>query len=150
MQFKDLQQNSTIFILDKAALSVKKGKVLSKGLPHMVGTPTMVIDIKIDSDGKTALYQFPETSSLSYSGDLVIATDPSLLVSEVEVMKASAEDVLASIDRQKEIVEKTDILLAELNPLFKERRATEERFGKIESSISGLAAAIEKLVNGLK
>jgi hypothetical protein len=43
-------------------------------------------------------------------------------------MKASAEQILSSIDKQREIVSKATELLSDINPIFKEKKETEQRF----------------------
>lgn len=79
----------------------------------------MVVDVTIESEGKTATYTIPENLSVTYAGDIVLATDKQGLVCEVEAMKNAAEKILESIPRQKEIVDKSSTLLADLNPAFK-------------------------------
>lgn len=62
-------------------------------------------------------------------------------------MKNSAEKILESVPRQKEIVDKAGILLADLNPVFKQKKENEERFSKMESSISRLEQTIASFIN---
>jgi hypothetical protein len=46
-------------------------------------------------------------------------------MAEVEQMKNTAEKMLESVPKQKEVVDKTTILLSELNPVYKEKKETE-------------------------
>lgn len=66
------------------------------------------------------------------------------LTSEVEAQKANAEQVLASASKAQNIIDKAPLLLAELNPMYKEKQETEQRFGKIEKSISGMEELMKK------
>lgn len=51
-------------------------------------------------------------------------------------MKNNAEQILASAAQAQNVIDKAPLLLAELNPVYKEKQETEQRFGKIEGSIS--------------
>ena len=51
-------------------------------------------------------------------------------------MHNGAERFLAQVEQQKSILEKSKALLTELNPVYKERKATEQRFEKLEGSMA--------------
>ena len=151
MYFKDLTQNSPVYILDKQSMTLTQGKVVSRGFPRMdispmSGTSGMVVDISIESDGKTANYVIPESSSVTYAGNLVLSVDKPGLVSEVQAMKAGAEQHLASVDRQRQIIEKSTSRLEELDQTFKERQETDKRFSKIENSVNELKDMITQMI----
>ena len=99
-------------------------------------------------DGFT--YTIPDSLSITYAGNLVLSTDKMGLAGEIESMKTTAEQVIASVDHQKEILQKASSLLAELNPAYKERQETEQRFNKIEGSISRIEEMMANLVKELK
>lgn len=160
MLFKDIKQNYPVFILDKQELKVIQGKVVSTAFPRIDiagGTkpvnisptnPTgaqMVVDITIEADGKTATYAIPENLAVTYAGNIVLSTDRDGLVREIEAMKNAAEQILSSVDHQKAIVEKSSTLLAELNPVYRERIKTEERFGKIEGSVAEMKDSVAEI-----
>lgn len=149
MAFKDVKQSYSVYILNKQDMTITDGKVISIGFPHMDmnSKPQLVVDVTIESNGKTATYTIPENLSITYTGDIVLSTDKQGLVCEVEAMKNSAEKILESVPRQKEIVDKAGILLADLNPVFKQKKENEERFSKMESSISRLEQTIASFIN---
>jgi len=99
----------------------------------------MVVDVTIDAFGKTAIYTIPEGLSVTYAGNLVLSTEKSGLVNEVEVQKANAEQILSSAEKAHKIIDKAPSLLSELNPVFKEKQENEQRFGKIEKSIDDIS-----------
>lgn len=111
------------------------------------GKSGMVVDVSIEADGKTANYVIPESLSVTYAGNLVLSVDRQGLAGEVESMKAAAEQAIASIEQQKRILEKSTSLLAELNPAFREKQETEQRFGKIEATMGELKDMLSRLVN---
>lgn len=154
MNFKDLKQNYPVYILDKQDVRLITGKVTQVSFPRldnsiMTQGPKMVVDITIEADNKSATYTIPEDLHVTYAGNLVLSTDKDGLIKEVESMKAAAEQVLSTVDHQKDVLAKASTLLADLNPVFKEKKENEQRFTKIEDSISKIKDMIEALSNNL-
>ena len=124
MLFKDLKQNYPVFILDKQNVKFTQGKVQSVSFPHIdnsspMGMGKTVVDVVIEAEGKSATYAIPENNSVVYAGDMVLSTEKDGILKEVEAMKTSAEQILSSVEKQKEIIEqyKCDCL----NPHSKRR-----------------------------
>lgn len=153
MQFRDVQQNYPIFILDKQELTVKQGKVMTKGFPYPdrnnITQAKMVIDFSIELDGKTAIYTIPDDLSVTYAGNLVISPEKGNIINEIEAIKNTAEQVINSVDAQKEKYEKASKLLAELNPAYRDKKETEDRLNKLESSIGDIKSMMSKLMESL-
>lgn len=154
MIFKDIKQNYPVYILDKQELTISQGKVLSVGFPRtdLLQRPTTipaqtVIDVTIENGDKQATYTIPENLSITYAGNIVLSTDKDNLVREIEALKNQAEQILASVDKQKQILEKANTLLADLNPVYKEKKETDLRISKIESSISEMKDMFSKFIN---
>lgn len=152
MYFKDLKQNYPVYILDKQTLTLTQGKAVAVGFPRMemnpaAGKSRMVVDVSIVADGKTANYVIPENLSVTYAGNLVLSVDRQGLAGEVESMKVTAEQAIASVEQQKQILEKSTTLLAELNPTYREKQETEQRFSKIEASMGELKDMLSRLLN---
>lgn len=150
MLFKDIKQNYPVYILDKQDLSVIQGKATSVSFPRMdmnpkIGKTEMVVDVTIEVNGKTGTYTIPENLSVTYAGNLALSTDKQGLSGEIEAMKNNAEQILASVDRQKEILSKTSSLLAELNPVYREKQETEKRFGVIETQVSEVKKSVDEI-----
>ena len=150
MLFKDLKTNYPIFILNKQDVSLVQGRVVSVSFPRMdinqsINKTEMVVDVSIEVDGKTATYVIPESLSVTYANNLIISTDKQGLLNEVEAMKNNAEQVIASVDRQKEILEKSNALLSELNPIYKDKREADKRFSQIEDSVKEVRESISDI-----
>lgn len=151
MQFKDIQPLQPVHILNKQDMTYIKGKVTNKGFPRMPsnfkpGQNTMVVDVTIEADGKTATYEIPENLSITYANNLVLSTDSAGLIGEVESMKNTAEQILQSVEQQQKILDKSKELLAELNPAFKDKRETDERLSKMETSIKKMEEMLTRFV----
>lgn len=155
MLFKDIKQNYPVYILDKQNIKFTQGKTVSVSFPRMENTNPMamgksVLDIVIEADGKNATYAIPENVGIVYAGDIVLSTDREGIAREIEAMKTSAEQALASVDRQKAILEKSTKLLAELNPAFREKQEYEQRLSKMENSIGELKEMLSGFMNKVK
>lgn len=151
IQFKDIQSNHPVHILDKQSLTITQGKVINAAfsrIDNTQGMPQMVRDIDIEWNGRTATYSIPENLSVTYAnkGTMVIATERSGLSNEVSAMKATAEQVLASVDKHKEVIAKADALLAELDPAFKEKAENDKRLAEMEKEIKGLTQALNSFI----
>lgn len=141
MLFKDIKQNYPIHIFDKQDFRYIQGKATAVSFPKLeinpdTGKPEMMVSITIEAEGKTATYAIPENLSVSYANGLVFATDKSLLLAEAKSVKANAEQIIASVPKAQKIIDNAPAVFAELDSSFKEKQETEQRFGKIEGSIS--------------
>lgn len=156
MIFKDIKQGNTVYMLDKGQLTTKCCRVTATA-PHLsagIGTFTqaqgqLMVDVTIDDGGKTTTFTIPENLAVTFAGDLVLATSQQGLSSEVERMKAEGERILASVERQKSVIEKSGELLARLNPQYREKQETEKRFRGIEGDIGSVKEMVQKLLDKL-
>lgn len=160
MQFKDLKQNYPIYILNRQDVSLTQGKVTAVGFPYYNNSnPSQslntnpqsqrVVDVHVEANGNSAVYTIPETSSITFAGNLVLATTLGDLINEVESIKRMAENHITETPIQEERKEKATALLSELNPAFKEKKEIDERFGKLENSISDLKNMMTTFMQGL-
>lgn len=153
MMFKDIKQNYQVYILDKNTIEYKEGKVNSVSFPRMMMTQSgtqSVIDVTIESEGKTATYSIPEHLSITYAGNIILSTTKENIAKEVESIKNSAEQILESIDRQKEIIDKSTRLLTDLNPSFKEKKEVEDRFNRIETDVADMKNMLSNFIKEFK
>lgn len=153
MMFKDIKQNYQVYILDKNTIEYKEGKVNSVSFPRMMMTQSgtqSVIDVTIESEGKTATYSIPEHLSITYAGNIILSTTKENIAKEVESIKNSAEQILESIDRQKEIIDKSTRLLTDLNPSFKEKKEVEDRFNRIETDVADMKNMLTNFIKEFK
>lgn len=151
MIFRDLKQNYSIYILDKDQLAVTTAKVTEVGLPRYdVNVKQTVVDVKVEYEGKVGGYILPETMSISSNGNIVISTDMEGLSREVEAMKNTAERIIASIPHQEEIIKKASSLLTELNPTYRKDKEIEDRFNKIETSVTDIKKLLTDIFTEVK
>lgn len=158
MLFKDLKVGYQVYVLHKgASIGVGIGKVIAMSPPRFPQTQgnfqtmQMVVDVTVEESGGSKTYTIPDSLSVTYAGnDLVIATERDGILKEVESVKAQNEDELAKVESRKQIVSECEKILTEWNPQFKEKRETEERFAKLETSMTDLKSMLSGLIKELK
>lgn len=155
MLFKDLKNGYQVYLLHKGTdLKVNVGKVTAispSRFPQGMQAMQMVVDVTIEEESVTKTYTIPDTLAVSYAGsDLVLATDRDGIIKEIEAIKACNEGELAKVETRKNTVKQCESILTEWNPQFKEKRETEERFSKLETSITDLKSMLSGLVKELK
>lgn len=148
--FRDIKQNYPVHILDTQEFSYVMGKATGVSFPRMevnqkTGKTEMVIDVTVEAGGKTATYTIPENLSVTYAGNLVLSTDKSGLTADAESVKNKAEQILASAPHAKKIIEKAPSIFAEINPVYRERQETEQRFSKIEGSVEEMRSSVSEV-----
>ena len=158
MLFKDLKIGYQVYILHKGEdIKVGVGKVTAVSPPRFPQTQgnfqamQMVVDVTIDEDGTSKTYTTPDSLSVTYAGnELVIATEREGILREIETIKAHNEDELSKVATRRSVVAKCEQILTEWNPSFKEKRENEERFAKLETSMTDLKSMLSGLIKELK
>lgn len=158
MLFKDLKIGYQVYILHKGEnIRVDVGKVTAMSPPRFPQTQgnfqamQMVVDVTIEENGASKTYTTPDSLSVTYAGnELVIATEREGILREIETIKAHNEDELSKVSARRAIVTKCEKILTEWNPLFKEKRENEERFAKLETSMTDLKSMLSGLIKELK
>ena len=147
-QFKNIQTGSTVYWLDKNALVTGNATVKSVIAPHIQTVPTvsssLVIDVTLSIDGVDKLYTMPDTATVAYAGDLVLATDRDSLIAECGKMKEEAEGILAKVDKCNAVIDKYDNLILSLKPEEAERRDMNDRLSKLEDSVAEILSLLKK------
>lgn len=142
MLFKEVKQGATVYVFDRNAVTVKKGSVSAVSLPHidpkMPFNSGMVIDVSINVDGQVGQYVVPETSEVVTAGNLLLTPNSSQLLNDIQSTKQQRELVLSSVDQYKADIEKCNTLLAEYDPVYKNKQETENRLQKIEKAIESI------------
>lgn len=110
----------------------------------------MVVDVTIEDGGFTRTYTMPDNISVTYANNLVLSTDMEGVLREVEILKNQRTEELSKVDEYKKDVDDCEKILAEWNPVFREKRETEERFTKLETSMSDLKNMMAGLIKELK
>lgn len=155
MEFKNIQRNHPVYLLDKSKVEVKEGKVvedqphLNTGIATISGSGQPMRDVTIEVDGTKVLYTIPEQLKITFAGDLVLATDKADLLPEVGKLVNEAEEIIKAYEPSKERKQRGEELLATLNPAIKEKQETERRFKALEGDVSGIRSMVKQLLDKL-
>lgn len=155
MEFKNIQRNHPVYLLDKQTVEVKEGKVIDNqphintGIATISGSGQPMRDVTIEAEGKQTIYTIPEHLALALAGDIVLATEKTDLIPEVGKMINEASDIIKAYEPSKERKAKGEELLATLNPAIKEKQETEKRFKALEGDISGIRGMVKQLLDKL-
>lgn len=156
--FQNLRQNNTIYVLHKDGQPrVDLASVVNVSVPvpryptpPSFGQPQeLVVDVSVKVDGRDETYQkLPATADIADfgNGQMVISTSREAMNSEVSAIKQRALDVIASVDRNREIVAGCDSILSALNPEFAEKRQQQEEIADLKGRMDALSKNMEQLL----
>lgn len=149
--FSNLRQNNQVYILHKPS-DLKIGTVTSVTAPlkYMQHTPNWTTDIKVDVDGQSVEFkQLPSSMGIAFydNGNTIISDDRESISSEIQNMIKNSKDVLNSIPYHKEVIEKGEELLKELNPEFAKQKEQEEKIISLESKVGGIENKLDNITN---
>ena len=149
MLFKDIKQGYPIYIFDRNSVTVKTGNVTAVSFPHLSNKANagMVVDVTITTEGTSQQYEIKDTSECAYVGTTMLSPNIDSVLNEIRVLKAQSEEVVKSIDKHQDTINKCSALLTEFDPVFKEKQVNEERLSRIEKSIDKLTNIIEGMTN---
>ena len=156
MLFKDLKIGYPVYIFHKEGEKrITQGKVTAISPSRLPQTPSlqtmqMVVDVTIDDGGSSRTYAIPDNTSVTYTNGLVLSTDRDGVIREVEILRNQCAEELAKIEEYRKSVSECEKILTEWNPVFREKRETEERFSKLETSMSDLKSMMSGLIKELR
>lgn len=151
LAFRDLKANQTVFMLNSDTLELNECRVVSNSFPHydMVAKQS-VVDMVIENGGKSATYAMPENDTVSSNGAFVFSTAKEGLANAVDAVEARAKRIIESIPHQEELIKKASALKEDINPVYKKERETEERFNKIEGSVTKMEKMLSEFISEFK
>lgn len=152
ISFKEIKRGFPVYILHKNGEDVKaaEGKVVNVSDPHLpqnfnAANPTafnqmqqLVIDVTIEEDGANNTYCIPENLSVTYAGNIVLATERDGIIREVQALAAQDDEHIKAVPMHEKRRAACSEILEQWDTAYKERKANDQRFNGIEKCISGL------------
>lgn len=162
--FQSVRPNSQIYILHKGdSPKIETGYVTNQPvprpkyqLPAAFGQPQdLVIDLIVKVNDQQFNYNnLPAQSDIadSYSNGetLVISDNREAMNAELLNLKQKSTDIINSVNFHKELVEKYDKLLSELNPEFAEKREQKQEIDVLKSQMAEMSKSISSLMESNK
>lgn len=162
MTFKDIKKGFTVYILHKSDDGVKasQGKVVDVAGPHLPANAfnpnftsaqltqmqQMVMDIVVEENGSKTSYAIPDTLSVTYADNIVIATDRDGLIREVQAMFDHSDEQIKAMPRLEKMKKDCTAILETWDNSFRERRDNDNRFKGLETRIGGLEDKLDLLI----
>ena len=160
--FSTLRQNSPIYIPDKKGSPVLKKGIIESVSPQrsksgsFYGQPLdMVVDIVVNVDGsKEEFKNIPASLNIANDGNLVISESKEAMSTEVDSMLSISKQILESVDYHKEVIDRCEYILKDLNPQFAKDKlqeekinSLEERMGGVENTLGDIKDMLSKVLN---
>ena len=99
----------------------------------------MVVDITVSVDGsKEEFKNIPASLSIANDGNLVISESKEAMSTEVDSMLSISKQILESVDYHKDVIDKCEQILKDLNPQFAKDKLQEEKINSLEERIGGV------------
>ena len=146
-QFRELRNGSEVYVFDRKDGSLASWRVSSVSVSHVDGTypkaGTMVVDVTIESNGASRTYTVQDSSDTGYAGTAVVCTGKKGALREVEACLRQTEATLDNVGQLKQLKERCETLITELNPLEREWREMESWKSSMEQKLTRLTDLIE-------
>ena len=99
----------------------------------------MIVDIRVNIDGTSQEFKnIPANLSIANDGNIVISETKEAMSTEVDSMLSISKQILESVDYHKDVIEKCEQILKDLNPQFAKDKFQEEKINSLESRIGGV------------
>lgn len=109
MEFKNIQRNHPVYLLDKQTVEVKEGKVvdnqphINTGIATISSSGQPMRDVTIEVEGKQTIYTIPEHLGVTFAGETVLATDKADLLPEVGKLVNEADEIIKASEQMKNV-----------------------------------------------
>ena len=157
MQFKDLKDGYSIYIFNRNTIDIKIGRVTNVSAPHASTKPGaalsnigLVVDVIVNLEGKNYSYEVKDCSESAYIDNTLLTSNIDIVVNEIKALKNQSEDIIKSVPKHEETVSKCTSLLAEFDPVYREKKETDDKINKLADTVSELAKVVEKLNDKIK
>lgn len=157
MQFREVKQGYSVYLLDKSLMKVQQVRVIGVGVPYneppkvgQLSNINRLVDVTIEQEGRNHVYAIPETACVTYAGETVLSTDADGILREIKAVKSQSEEVLASVDAHREKVLRCEEIIGELDTAYKDKKEMDSRLSKVEEFMLEMKEDIKSLVRELK
>lgn len=155
--FSTLRKGASVYILDRTSEpEVKIGYVDNVTLPRpmyptynpavSLGTNMQrVVDITVRVDDDKKEFCVPADLSIHTYGDYTLSESKEALISEVDSLMKNSQDILDSIDKEKQNVAAYQNILKTLNPVYAKEQERDTAIESLTQQVDGIHSALERL-----
>lgn len=155
MNFKELRKGFPVYILNKESVEFNQGKVTQDSTPPRLsavfGQP-MVCDVAIESKGTTKIWTLPadqKVAEMQTDNNVIISTDNVAILAMIKNIAQECETYLQGIEHIQDKLQRAKELISKYDITYKQQQQTEERFNKLEHSISGIENVLSEILQKL-
>lgn len=160
--FQNLRINSTLYILHKDAVPyIEYGSVVNVSAPkpkYPSAPPLgqfpqmeMVVDVVVSINGQnTNLQGLPagqDIADFGHNGNIVVSSSRDAINNEISMMKQKSNDILGSVDFNRNVITACDKMLTDLNPEVADKQKQEQEIstlkGQMQEMSQNMAALME-------
>lgn len=156
--FSALRSGSPFYILEKTdEPKLKIGSVVSVSqptpkysnsfIPNQQFTE-MVVDVAVKvGDEELKFEKLPSNLSIANFGQngVVVSESKEAMNTEVEGMLRTSKQIIESVPYHEKVVEVCDVMLRDLNPIFKKEKEQEEKIGLLERKMNGMEGTLSDI-----
>lgn len=155
--FSTLRKGANVYILDRTSEpEVKIGYVDNVTLPRpmyptynpavSLGTNMQrVVDITVRVDDDKKEFCVPADLSIHTYGDYTLSESKEAMISEVDSLMKSSQDILDSVDKEKQNVAAYQNILKTLNPVYAKEQERDTAIESLTQQVDGIHSALERL-----
>lgn len=155
MIFKDLKTGFPLYVLNVNTMDVGTGTVSRVAGPHITndkkklanGQLMMVVDVSATMGSNTLNFELQDNASqtMSDDGQFLISPNQADIANGVRMVKTRCEEYLRNEQHYKEMIEKCDKLLPDLDPAYKQSINNEARFNDMQATIDKQSKDIQDM-----
>ncbi|MCQ2350264.1 MAG: hypothetical protein MJZ98_07310 [Paludibacteraceae bacterium] len=156
--FGNLRGSAPLFVLHKQDPRVEIGEVISVSQPQpqynvayqngLMQPPKTCVDVRIKVNDQTIdLQKLPSEQSIADCNGMVVSENKDAIINEVAAMAKISQSVLDSMDRHRDIVERCNQLLEELNPEVRREAERTKELNDLRSEVADLKGMLAQLLN---
>lgn len=155
MTFKEIKRGFPVYVLHKNGEDIKaaEGRVVNASDPHLPqnnafnpANPSpsfnqmqqLMVDVTIEEGGETKTYCIPENLSVTYAGDIILATEREGIIREVQALVTQDDEHIKAVPMHEKRRAACGVILEQWDTAYKERKDNDKRFKGIENCITGL------------
>ena len=155
--FSTLRKGASVYILDRTSEpEVKIGYVDNVTLPRpmyptynpavSLGTNMQrVVDITVRVDDDKKEFCVPADLSIHTYGDYTLSESKEAMISEVDSLMKNSQDILDSVDKEKQNVAAYQNILKTLNPVYAKEQERDTAIESLTQQVDGIHSALERL-----
>lgn len=152
--FIDLKKGFQVHCLDTNKIpKYSLGKVIAVSDPRFMDQnkgiynpmQNRVVDLTVEVDGETKTYTVPEGQNVAKALGITLSTSIEPVMNELAAIKQNSEEIIGSIDFNKERIEACNVIMEEINPAFKQTREQDRRMDKLEGKVDRMEKSFDEL-----